>query len=136
MTEKEKAETEAAKQEEPEEKISPEEREKQLGFMMETIKKSLPKKIDEITSWTDIEYTNNTIAYIYQADIDTAKFSEKDKKSLEDSIKNEACQKAYSDMCPKVKTMFIDEGINMQIRYYDKNNTALSSCEFNKETCK
>ena len=36
----------------------------------------------------------------------------------------------------KIKPIFIDEGINMQISYIDKNKTELSSCEFNQETCK
>jgi len=110
-------------------------RNKQINFMMDTIKKSLPKKIDEITMWTDILYENNTIAYVYQADIDTSKFSKEERKNLESSIKNEACVNAYKEMCPKIKSMFIDDGINMQIRYIDINNVELNYCDFNKVTC-
>lgn len=110
-------------------------KENEMNMMMETIKKTLPKKIDEITSWVDIQYANNTISYIYQADIDTTTFSAEEKAALSESIKKEACTKAYQDMCPKVKPMFIDNGIFMQIRYFDKNNEELNSCEFNTETC-
>lgn len=128
---------EAPKEEVPQKsKEEIEAREKQINFMMETIKKSLPKQIDEVTTWTDITYADNTISYIYSANIDAKKLSQKDKSSLLESIKNEACAKAYEDMCPKIKTMFIDEGINMKIRYLDINNEELSFCEFNKITCK
>ena len=110
-------------------------KDKQINMMMDTIRNTLPKKIDDITTWTDIEYKNSTISYIYKADIDTSKFSSAEKASLEMNIKNEACVKAYADMCPRVKPMFIDDGINVEIRYYDSNNKELSSCKFNKETC-
>lgn len=56
------------------------EREKQIGFMLDTIKKTLPKKIDEATTWTDIEYKDKAIAYIYEADIDMAAMSAKEKR--------------------------------------------------------
>ncbi len=107
----------------------------QLKFMLDTIKKTLPKKIDDITTWTDIEYKDNAIAYIYQADVDTSKFSETDKKALKSSVETVACVQAYAEMCPKVKTMFIDEGINMKIRYLDKLENEISVCEFNEKTC-
>lgn len=112
-----------------------EEQSRQLKFMLDTIKKTLPKKIDDITTWTDIEYKDNAIAYIYQADVDTSKFSETDKKALKNSVEQVACVQAYAEMCPKVKTMFIDEGINMKIRYLDKLENEISVCEFNEETC-
>ena len=54
---------------------------------------------------------------------------------LTDSIKNDSCPKAYETMCPKIKPLFIDEGINMRIRYVDKQDKELNFCEFNKETC-
>ena len=110
-------------------------KDKQINLMMDTIRKTLPKKIDSITTWTDIEYKNSTISYIYKADIDTTKFSETEKASLELNIKNEACVKAYTEMCPRVKPMFINDGINVQIRYLDSNNKELSSCVFDRETC-
>ena len=110
--------------------------EKEILSMMSVIKKTLPKKIDDITSWVDIEYKDKIVSYIYKADVDTSVFSSDDKQKLGESIKNEACLSAYTAMCPKIKPMFIDEGINMQIRYVDKNDEELSSCEFNKTTCK
>lgn len=111
-------------------------RDKKIGMMLDTIKKTLPKKIDEVTTWTDIEYADKAIAYIYQADIDTATFSDKEIKALQNSIKTEACAKAYAEMCPKIKPVFIDEGVNMKIRYLDKVGKELSACEFNEETCR
>lgn len=62
------------------EKNAAAEREKQIGFMLDTIKKTLPKKIDEATTWTDIEYKDKAIAYIYEADIDMAAMSAKEKR--------------------------------------------------------
>lgn len=62
------------------EKNAAAEREKQIGFMLDTIKKTLPKKIDEATTWTDIEYRDKAIAYIYEADIDMAAMSAKEKR--------------------------------------------------------
>jgi len=109
--------------------------EDQMELMMNSIRKTLPKKIDDITSWVDISYDNKLISYIYEADVDTKEFSDEEKKMIEDSIKNEACVAAYKDMCPKVKPMFIDQGIEMKIRYLDKNKQEISFCEFNKETC-
>ncbi len=108
---------------------------RQIKFMLDTIKKTLPKKIDDITTWTDIEYQDDAIAYIYQADVDTSKFSETDKAALKNSIETVACVQAYTEMCPKVKTMFINEGINMKIRYLDKLENEISFCEFNEQTC-
>lgn len=108
---------------------------RQLKFMLDTIKKTLPKKVDDITTWTDIEYQDNAIAYIYQADVDTSKFSAAEKEALKNSVETVACKQAYAEMCPKVKTMFINEGINMKIRYLDKIQNEISSCEFNEQTC-
>ena len=112
------------------------EREKQIGMMLETIKKTLPKKIDEITTWTDIEYQDNVISYIYEANIDISNDSEAEKAALTKNIEREACGKAYQEMCPKIKPMFINEGINMRIRSRDKVGNEFGKCEFNQETCK
>ena len=118
--------------------IQPEvsDKDKEINEMMSVIKKTLPKKIDEITSWVDIVYNNKVVTYVYKADVDTKSFSKEEKDMLASSIKNEACANAYETMCPKIKPMFIDVGIDMQIRYVDKENQELSSCEFNKTTCK
>lgn len=110
-------------------------KEKQIAFMMETIKKTLPKKVDEITTWTGIEYQNKEIVYIYQADVDTTPFSKQEKQALTGSIESEACTKAYEEMCPKIKPMFINDGTNMRIRYIDKAGTEIGFCEFNDTTC-
>ena len=112
------------------------EREKQIGFMLDTIKKTLPKKIDEATTWTDIEYKDKAIAYIYEADIDMAAMSAKEKTALQNSIKTDACGKAYQEMCPRLKPMFINDGINVRIRYLDKGKNELGICEFNHDTCR
>lgn len=117
------------------EKNAAAEREKQIGFMLDTIKKTLPKKIDEATTWTDIEYKDKAIAYIYEADINMSAMSAKEKTALQNSIKTEACSKAYQEMCPKLKPMFINDGINVRIRYLDKGKNELGVCEFNHETC-
>lgn len=109
---------------------------KQMKFMLDAIKKTLPKKIDNITTWTDIVYENNVIDYVYQADMDMSKFNDKEKAALKADIEKVACAQAYAEMCPRIKPMFIDKGINMKIRYYDKNNTEISFCEFNEENCK
>lgn len=118
------------------EKNAAAEREKQIGFMLDTIKKTLPKKIDEATTWTNIEYKDKAIAYIYEADIDMSAMSAKEKTALQNSIKTEACSKAYQEMCPKLKPMFINDGINVRIRYLDKGKNELGICEFNHDTCR
>ena len=118
------------------EKNAAAEREKQIGFMLDTIKKTLPKTIDEATTWTDIEYKDKAIAYIYEADIDMAAMSAKEKTALQNSIKTEACGKAYQEMCPRLKPMFINDGINVRIRYLDKGKNELGICEFNHDTCR
>ena len=118
------------------EKNAAAEREKQIGFMLDTIKKTLPKKIDEATTWTDIEYKDKAIAYIYEADINMAAMSAKEKTALQNSIKTEACCKAYQEMCPRLKPMFINDGINVRIRYLDKGKIVLGICEFNHDTCR
>lgn len=130
-----KAKADAAAAAEQEKKAAAE-REKQIGFMLDTIKKTLPKKIDEATTWTDIEYKDKAIAYIYEADIDMSAMSAKEKKALQNSIKTEACGKAYQEMCPKLKPMFINDGINVRIRYLDKGKNELGICEFNHDTCR
>lgn len=112
------------------------EREKQIGIMLDTIKKTLPKKIDAVTTWTDIEYQDKVISYIYEANIDISKDTAEEKAALTKSIESEACSKAYQEMCPKIKPMFINEGINMRIRYKDKVGNEFGKCDFNQETCK
>lgn len=107
----------------------------QISAMLDTIKKTLPKRIDEITTWTDITYSDGIINYIYQADIDTATYNAEELSVLKDNIQKEACTKAYEEMCPRIKPMFIDNGIDMRIIYLDKNKEDIGSCEFNKETC-
>ena len=111
-------------------------KDEEIKVIMDMLKKGLPKKIDDITTWTDITYENKTLSYIYQADMDTSTFSNEEFTLLTNSIKEESCANAYKEMCPKIKPIFIDEGINMQISYIDKNKKELSSCEFNQETCK
>lgn len=122
-------------QDNPEEAVVEDIKTDELSSMMESIRQTLPKKIDDITTWTNIDYSDKTINYIYKADIDTSSYTDTDKEALRQSIKDEACQKAYTDMCPKIKPMFIDKGINMKIRYFDKNDQELNFCEFNAETC-
>lgn len=114
---------------------SPLTQEEQISAMLDTIKKTLPKRIDEITTWTDITYNDGVINYIYQADIDTATYNEQELNVLKENIQKEACVKAYEDMCPRIKPMFIDNGIDMRIIYLDKSKADISSCEFNKTTC-
>lgn len=109
---------------------------KQLQLMLDTIKKTLPKKIDNITTWTSIEYQNDQIDYVYKADVDITKFSAAEKNALKENIEKIACAQAYAEMCPTIKSMFIDNGVNMKIRYYDKTNIEISNCTFDKETCK
>ena len=110
-------------------------KDKEINEMLSVVKKSLPKKIDDITDWVDIEYKDKVVSYVYKANLDTATFSNDELMILTDSIKNDSCPKAYESMCPKIKPLFIDEGINMRIRYIDVNDKELNFCEFNKETC-
>lgn len=109
--------------------------EDQVELMLNSIRKTLPKKVDDITSWVDVEFADNVVTYVYQADMDLTEFSDEEKKILQDSIKNESCVQAYKDMCEKVKPMFIDQGINMKIQYLDKAKQEINSCELNKENC-
>lgn len=78
------------------EKNAAAEREKQIGFMLDTIKKTLPKKIDEATTWTDIEYKDKAIAYIYEADIDMAAMSAKEKNGFAKQHKNRSLRQSLS----------------------------------------
>lgn len=103
--------------------------------MITSIRQTLPKKIDEITAWTDIRYAENVISYIYTADIDITEYSPGAYEELAENIQKEACVKAGQDMCPKIKPMFIDQGINMKIKYLDKNNEQIGECSFDKTTC-
>jgi hypothetical protein len=104
--------------------------------MLSVVRKTLPKQIDEITQWVDIKYKDKMVSYIYKADVDTVTFSAEEMSFLTDSIKNDACIKAYESMCPKIKPVFIDEGVSLSILYMDKSDREISSCEFNQETCK
>jgi len=135
LSEMAKADTPAPEKKEPT-AAEKEKDEKQMKFMLDAIRKTLPKKIDNITTWTDIVYEDNVIDYIYQADMDMSKFNDKEKAALKADIEKVACAQAYAEMCPRIKTMFIDKGINMKIRYYDKDKTEISYCEFNEENCK
>ncbi len=117
------------------ENVSEVDEDAQMNELIKTVQATLPKKIDEITSWTDIQYENKVISYIYTADIDVSEYSPGDYNELVENIQNEACVKANKDMCPKVKSMFIDRGINMKIRYLDKKSTQIGECDFNQNTC-
>lgn len=107
----------------------------EINKMLSVVKQTLPKQIDEITKWVDIKYQDKMVSYIYKAEVDTISFSDEEMKFLTDNIKNDACVKAYENMCPKIKPVFIDEGINLRILYTDKNDKEIGSCEFNEETC-
>ena len=107
----------------------------QINTMLDAVKKTLPQKIDEVTTWTDILYENGIISYIYQADVDISLFSEEEKQILKDSIKSEACEEIFKSVCPQVLPVFIENGTNMTVKYIDKNNKEISFCELNKETC-
>ena len=109
--------------------------EAQINEMIKTIQGTLPKKIDEITTWTDIQYADKVINYIYTADIDVSEYSPGEYAELTENIQKDACVKANTDMCPKVKPMFIDRGIDMKIKYLDKKSEKIGECEFNNQTC-
>lgn len=121
--------TETTEVEEKEDKTA------QINTMLDAVKKTLPQKIDEVTTWTDILYENGIISYIYQADVDISLFSEEEKQILKDSIKSEACEEIFKSVCPQVLPVFIENGTNMTVKYIDKNNKEISFCELNKETC-
>ena len=107
----------------------------EIGVVVETIRSSLPKKIDEITTWTDVKYNNKLISYVYKADIDKTIYTDEEFLSLQMSIKNQACEQSRMQLCQKVKPIFIDKGINLQIQYIDNKDQEITYCEFNQETC-
>lgn len=112
-----------------------EEKTAQINSMLEEVKKTLPQKIDDVTTWTDIVYDNDIISYMYQADVDISVFSNEEQQILRDSIKTEACEEIYKSVCPQVIPIFIEKGTNLTVRYIDKNNTEISYCDLNKDTC-
>lgn len=107
----------------------------EIDTIINTIKDTLPKKIDEITTWVDVKYANNLISYVYKADIDRAMYTNEEFMSLQMNIKNQACEQSRNQLCEKVKPVFIDKGINLQIQYLDNTDKEITYCEFNKETC-
>ena len=107
----------------------------EIGMVVETIRSSLPKKIDEITTWVDVKYDNSLISYVYKADIDKTIYTDEEFLSLQMSIKNQACEQSRMQLCQKVKPIFIDKGINLQIQYVDNKDQEITYCEFNQETC-
>ena len=107
----------------------------EIGAVIDTIRTSLPKKIDEITTWTDVKYNDKLISYVYKADIDKSIYTEEEFLSLQMSIKTQACEQSRTQLCQKVKPIFIDKGINLQIQYIDNKDQEITYCEFNQETC-
>lgn len=103
--------------------------------MLDENRKSLPKKIDEITTWTDINYKDNLVTYIYQADVDTSVFSAEDLALLRESIKTDACHPIYKQQCPKLLPLITEQGKEIKIQYMDNKNIEISYCELNKTTC-
>ena len=82
-----------------------------------------------------MKYADKVISYIYTADIDVSEYSPGEYAELTENIQKDACVKANTDMCPKVKPMFIDRGIDMKIKYLDKKSEKIGECEFNNQTC-
>jgi hypothetical protein len=107
----------------------------QMEVLVGNIKQALPKKIDNVTTWTDITYKDQTVNYIYQADADMGTYTEADKEALRQNIEKQACSETYTQMCDKIKSIFIDKGVSLNILYQDKNNADIASCHLDKETC-
>jgi len=104
----------------------------QMKLFTDAVKKALPKKIDAVTTWEDASYANREISYVYRVDMDATTLSDAFKQSLE----QEACSKAYKEMCGTVKTMLLDKGVTLSIRYSDKLDNELCRCTFVETTCK
>ena len=117
------------------EPVSSAERKKLIDNAVSEAKKILPYKVDDVTTWTDVYGTNDTLHYIYNIDMDLQSLPAGQISELKPVMEAQICPKVQPAMCGIAKTTLLNKGISLLTHYKDKNGNLLAECRFAEKDC-
>lgn len=94
----------------------------ELDYQMESLRKKLPIKLDDITYMTEITHTTNGYRYIYEV------------RNVKE-IPNYTKIKLLDFYCDKDYRIIIDNGITFDFAYYDSNGKLIGIFKIQKDSC-
>lgn len=97
-------------------------------------KSLLPMKIDEGTVWADFIREGQTVAYLYNINMDASNFTREQKDLVAIKMKEMLCPTLELAMCGATK-MILEKGFSVETRYRDMKGTELFICTFTPAAC-
>ena len=93
------------------------------------IHKTLPKKIDDVTTYTKVDSSGSKIMYFFVID--------KNIKDLDKEIfHNQISEQLSHDLCSKKDVIYLfEKGVTFAYHYEDKKGSLIDILEFNINTC-
>lgn len=116
--------------------VSAAERKRLIERSVMDVKKTLPFKVDNTTTWTDVYGTDDEIHYVYRIDMDLQSLSSEQLLMMKPVMEAQICPKVQPAMCGAAKTAILDKGISLLTHYNDKNGNLLAECRFTEMSCR
>jgi hypothetical protein len=99
-----------------------------LALLVPEIRKNLPIKVDEITTWLAIQALGPAVPYTYRIDLPT-----QDIEAIADNLKNVTTQNACNN---KTWRMFLDAGARQRHLYVDESGLHAVQFDIDSNSCK
>jgi hypothetical protein len=105
-----------------------------LFSMLKKVKKEakLPRRMDDVTVWTDIHYAEhiNSIIYVYKVDLNSTDVSIADMQDVMIPLKEMNIQRINAGDAPQMKFL-LSEGYTIVNEYYGTDNAILGKWHIN-----
>jgi hypothetical protein len=99
-----------------------------LALLVPEIRKNLPMKVDEITTWLAIQAAGPAVLYTYRIDL-----PKQEVEALADNLKNVTTQNACKN---KTWRMFLDAGARQRHLYVDQSGLHAAQFDIDRNSCK
>ncbi len=110
------------------------EREDFISKHVDDIKAELPARIDEGTTFFDIERQGDVILYTYRLDLDTSRYAAHRKAMLTTEMRQLMCPDLEKGVCQYMKDV-LDHGFQINSLYQDENGIEIFQCVFMADMC-
>jgi hypothetical protein len=97
------------------------------------VRPTLPRKLDELTTWVSIDVVGKTTVLVYRGDLDLSEVSERDKSAFMEEYKKPVMEMTCNE---KHARAAMDKG-DVGYRYVlvDRQNRMIGTIEINKKAC-
>lgn len=110
------------------------EREDFITKHVEDIKAELPTRVDEGTTFFDVERQGDVILYTYRLDLDTSRYDAHRKAMVTAQMRQLMCPDLEKGVCRYMKDV-LDHGFQINSLYQDKNGLEIFQCVFMADMC-